>query len=171
MGVNRRQLALRLRPLLTNGEGAGNMPQLVNTKRILVPVGGNSVDEEVIRLACNLAKKPKAQVYVVYIIEVERSLPLDAQVDSETKKAEAVLGNAEDIAAEEHCEIETDLLQAREAGPGIVDEAMERGVDLIIMGIGYKRHLGAFDLGKTAPYVLKEAPCHVLLYRGHASLE
>ena len=147
------------------------MPQLVKTKRILVPVSGNSVDEEVVRLACNLAKKPKARVCVVYVIEVERSLPLDARLDSEAKKAEAVLGNAEDIAAEEHCEIETDLLQAREAGPGIVDEAMERGVDLIIMGIAYKRHLGAFDLGKTAPYVLKEAPCHVLLYRGHASLE
>lgn len=145
------------------------MPHLVKTKRILVPVGGNSVDEEVIRLACVLAKKPKAQVYIVYVIEVERSLPLDAQVDSETRKAEVVLANAEDIGAEEHCEMETDLLQAREAGPGIVDEAIERGVDLIIMGIGYKRHLGAFDLGKTVPYVLKEAPCHVLLYRGHAS--
>jgi nucleotide-binding universal stress UspA family protein len=169
--VNWRQLPLRSSPLLTNTEGAGNMPQLVKAKRILVPVGGNSVDEEVIRLACNLAKKPKAQVCVVYIIEVERSLPLDAEVDSETKKAEAVLASAEDIAAEEHCDIETDLLQAREAGPGIVDEAIERGVDLIIMGIGYKRHLGAFDLGKTVPYVLKEAPCHVLLYRGHASLK
>ncbi len=160
---------MRLTPLLTNRKGVGNMPQLVKTKTILVAVSGNAVDEEVVRLACNLAKKPKARVYVVYIIEVERSLPLDAQVDSETKQAEAVLANAEDIAAEEHCDIETDLLQAREAGPGIVDEAIERGVDLIIMGIGYKRHLGAFDLGKTVPYVLKEALCEVLLYRGRAS--
>lgn len=145
------------------------MPQSVKMKKILVPVSGNSADEEAIKLACNLAKKPKAKVYVVYIIEVERSLPLDAQIDSETEKAERVLTHAEDIAAEEDSDIDTDLLQAREAGPGIVDEAVEREVDLIVMGMGYKRHLGTFDLGKTVPHVLKEAPCKVLLYRASIS--
>ena len=145
------------------------MPRSVEIKKILVPVSGNSADEEAIKLACNLAKKSKARVYVVYIIEVERSLPLDAQIDSETEKAEQVLTRAEDIAAEEDCGIETDLLQAREAGPGVVDEAVERGVDLIVIGMGYKKHLGAFDLGKTVPYVLKEAPCKVILYRASTS--
>lgn len=145
------------------------MPRLVETKKILVPVSGNSADEEAIKLACNLARKPKARVYAVYVIEVERSLPLDAQVDWQVEKAEEVLTHAEDIAADVGYDIDTDLLQAREAGPGIVDEAMEREVDLIVMGIGYKRHLGEFDLGKTIFHVLKEAPCQVLLYRGPIS--
>jgi nucleotide-binding universal stress UspA family protein len=138
----------------------------VETKKILVPISGNGADEEAIKLACTLAKRHKAKIYVVYVIEVERSLPLDAQVDSEMEKAEEVLTHAEDVAAGEDCDIETDLLQAREAGPGVVDEAMERGIDLIIVGVGYKRRLGMFDLGATIPYVLKEAPCQVLLYRG-----
>jgi len=138
----------------------------VETKKILVPISGNGADEDAIELACTLSKRYKATIYVAYVIEVERSLPLDAQVDSETEKAEEVLTHAEDVAAEEGCDIETDLLQAREAGPGIVDEAMERGIDLIIVGVGYKRRLGMFDLGATIPYVLKEAPCQVLLYRG-----
>jgi len=137
----------------------------VKTKKILVPISGNSADEEAMKVACKLAEKSKAKVYVVYIIEVERSLPLDAQVDSEVEKAEEVLTHAEDVAADIGYDIETDLLQAREAGPGIVDEAMEREVDLIVMGVGYKKHLGEFDLGQTIPYVLKEAPCQVLLYR------
>ena len=138
----------------------------METKKILVPISGNGADEEAIKLACILAKRHKAKIYVVYVIEVARSLPLDAHVDSEMEKAEEVLTHAEDVAAEEDCDIETDLLQAREAGPGVVDEAMERGIDLIIIGVGYKRRLGMFDLGETIPYVLKEAPCRVLLYRG-----
>ncbi len=133
--------------------------------KILVPVSGNSVDEDALKLACSLAKKTKAKIYVVYIIQVKRSLPLDAQIDSEIEKAEKVLSRAEDIAAEEDYEIETDLLQAREVGPAIVDEAVERDVDLILMGISYKKRLGVFSLGVVAPYVLKEAPCKVILLR------
>lgn len=134
-------------------------------KNVLVPISGNSADEEAIKLACSLAKQAKAKVYVLYIIEVERSLPLDAQIDSAIEESEEILTHAEDIAADIGYDIETDLLQAREVGPGIVEEAMEREVDLIVMGIVYKRHLGEFDLGKAIPYVLKVAPCQVLLYR------
>lgn len=137
----------------------------MEAKKILVPVSGNSADEEAIRLACKLAAKSKAKIYVLYIIEVERSLPLDAWVDSEVEKAEEVLTHAERVAADIGYDIGTVMLQAREAGPGIVGEAMEGGVDLIVLGVGYKKHLGEFDLGETIPYVLKEAPCQVLLYR------
>jgi nucleotide-binding universal stress UspA family protein len=147
----------------------GYHPSLVETQRILVPMRGTSADEEAIRLACTLAQKMKAQVYVVHVIEVERSLPLDAQVDSELEKAEEVLTRAEDIAADAGCDIDTDLLQARDAGPGIVQEAMQREADLIVMGVGYKKRLGEFDLGGTIAHVLKEAPCQILLYRGAAS--
>ena len=134
-------------------------------KKVLVPVCGNSADEETVKLACDLAKKNKAQLYVLYVIEVPRTLPLDAQIDSEMQKAEELLTTTEDIAADQDYEIETDLLQAREAGPGIVDEAVERGVDLIIMGIPYKKHLGVFNIGNASRYVLRESPCPVLLYR------
>jgi nucleotide-binding universal stress UspA family protein len=133
--------------------------------RILVAAIGISADEESIKLACDLAKKSKATVYVAYVIEVKRSLPLDAVVEAEIEKAEKVLTRAEDIAAEYDYEVETDLVQARDAGPAIVDEAMEREVDLILMGVAYKKRFGAFDLGRVIPYVLEEAPCRVLLYR------
>jgi len=135
----------------------------------LVPTNGSGVDEEVVKLACSLARKAKAKVYAVYIIEVERSLPLDTQVDSETEKAEKILTHAEDIAADADYEVETDLLQARDAGPAIVNEAVEREVDLIIMATVYKKAPGIPDLGKAVYHVLKEAPCRVLLYRDSIS--
>jgi len=134
-------------------------------KKILVAVNGNGADEEAIRLACSVARKSKAAVYVVYIIQVKRSLPLNAEISSEIQRAEEVLTHAEDIASEQDYDVETDLLQAREVGPAIVDEAMERDIDLIVLGMPYKRAFGMFSLGTTVPYVLREAPCRVLLCR------
>lgn len=133
--------------------------------KILVAVSGTSADEEAVKLACDLAKKSKAEVYVVYVIEVKRSLPLDAVIESEVEKAEKVLTRAEDVAADRDYEVETDLIQARDAGPAIVDEAVERDVDLILMGLTYKKRFGSFSLGRVIPYVLEEAPCRVLLLR------
>jgi nucleotide-binding universal stress UspA family protein len=133
--------------------------------RILVATRGSAADEEAVKLACVLAKKSKAEIYVVYIIEVNRNLPLDAVVESEIEKAEKVLTNAEDIAAENDYELETDLIQSREAGPAIIDEARDRKIDLIMMGLNYKKLFGSFNLGKVIPYVLEEAPCRVILLR------
>jgi len=71
----------------------------------------------------------------------------------------------ERIAEEEEREIETDLLQSRDVGPTIIDEASEYNADLIVMGIKYKQRLGQFSLGNVVPYVLKNAHCKVLLYQ------
>ena len=79
-----------------------------------------------------MAKKPKAKIYVVYVVEVKRSLPLDAVIESEIAKAEKILALAEEIASDKDYEVETALIQGRNAGPAIVDEAMEREVDLIL---------------------------------------
>ena len=133
-------------------------------QRILVPVVGTEADEEAIRLGCKLAKRNKAKIWAVYIITVKRSLPLDAEIEPEIRKAEGILDHMESIAEEEDHEIETDLLQARDAGPSIVDEAVEREVDLILMGVAYKKRFGQFSLGSVVPYILKNAPCHVILY-------
>ena len=139
--------------------------QVMRPKKVLVPVGGTKADEEAIRLACRLAKKGGGKIFVTYVIQVDRSLPLDAEVRTEIDKAEQVLDQAEVIAEEQDCSVETDLLQSREVGPAIVDEAIERGVDLIAIGLGYEKKFGEFNLGDTVPYVLKNAPCWVVISR------
>ncbi|OGO18328.1 MAG: universal stress protein [Chloroflexi bacterium RBG_16_50_11] len=134
-------------------------------KKILVPVSGTEADVETIKLACRLAKKDKGKVWVVSVVTIKRALPLDAEIESEVKKAEEILDKAEAVAGEEDYEIETDVLQAREVGPAIVDEAVERGVSLILMGVTYKQRFGQFSLGNVVPYVLKNSPCPVILYQ------
>ena len=110
-------------------------------KKILVPVVGSDADEEAMRLACRLAKKDKGKIWAVSVVAIKRALPLDAEIDSEIHQAENVLDAVESVAEEEDYEAETDVLQARDVGPAIIDEAVERGVDLILMGITYKRRL------------------------------
>ncbi len=138
---------------------------MIEARRILVPIKGNPTDDDVVQLALELAQRNKAQVFAIHVIEVKRTLPLDAELQEEAERGEDVLNRAEQIADRGGLSIHTDLLQARDVGPAIVDEALERGIDLIVLGITYKKRFGEFDLGKTAPYVLKHAPCRVWVCR------
>lgn len=139
-------------------------------QRILVPVAGTEADKEAMELACTLAgERNKGLIFAVHVIPVDRSLPLDSEVDSEIGKADDILAHTEMLAQGQGCRIETDLLQAREVGPAIVNEAIERQVDLILIGVSYKKHFGQFCLGEVIPYVLKNSPCRVLLYHQYTS--
>ncbi|MDZ4247351.1 MAG: universal stress protein, partial [Dehalococcoidia bacterium] len=115
---------------------------------------------------CRLAKKSKAKVYVLHVIKVERALPLEATIEGQQQKAEEIMEHAERVAEEDgDYEVETELVQARETGPAIVDESIERNIDLIVIGATVKSRFGQHSLGTTLPYVLRSAPCRVIVTR------
>jgi len=132
---------------------------------ILVPVDGSPASMDAVAVACSIAKRNKGKVYAVHVIEVKRSLPLDADLTEEASSGEDVLTRAERVASDADFRVEGELLQAREAGHAIVDEAMERNVDLILMGAEHKAPLGEYQMGRLTQYVLKAAPCNVWLWR------
>lgn len=133
--------------------------------RILVPVNGSPGDEEAVELACALAKRYKAKVYALYVIEVKQVLPVDAALPEEASLGEKVLEKVEDLGDQFDVPIEGELVQARAPGAAIVDEAYDRDVDLIVMSVKYRRRLGEFTMGRTVPYVLKNAKCRVVVLR------
>jgi len=134
--------------------------------KILVPVAGTEADEEAIKVACKLTdKKAKGKISIVHVIKVERTLPLDAEMETEIQQAEKILDRMENVTKEHGGDVETELLQARDVGQTLIDEATNREVDLIIVGSTYKKRFGQFSLGDVVPYVLKYAPCHVILYQ------
>lgn len=136
-------------------------------KKVMVAVGGQGIDPEVVRMACSMTDTHGGKLYGVHIIEVNRSLPLGAVMDEVVERGEKILDEVEQLATEAQVNVETELVQARDTGPALVDEAVEWGADLIVMGLPYKRRFGEFNLGKTVPYVLKNANCRVLLFREH----
>jgi nucleotide-binding universal stress UspA family protein len=132
---------------------------------ILVPITSSQASLEAVTIACGVARPRQGRIYVVNVIEVLRSLPLNAEMDAEARRGEQLLRRAEEVAAAADYHITGELLQAREAGQAIIDEARDRRVDSIIMGIGYKRLIGSFQIGRTADYVLKNAECQVWVVR------
>ena len=106
----------------------------MQAKRVLLPVNGDDSDEESLTLACNLVRESKGKIYVLYVIEVARQLPLDSDVSSEFAKGEEVLQRIESLGKKYHVEVEAEILQAREAGPAVVQEAVERQVGAIVVG-------------------------------------
>ena len=73
---------------------------------------------------------------------------------------------AESVAEAAKARLEPVLLQARDVGAALVDEAVERGADLLVAGLPYRKRFGGdFAIGRTIPYVLKNAPCAVWVVR------
>jgi nucleotide-binding universal stress UspA family protein len=135
-------------------------------RRAVIALTGGSGDERVVHLACELARPIKAELVGVYVAEIEWSLPLDAEIASGSEDAQRVLDLAEGIAERHHMRLETVLLQARDVGAALVDEASERGADLLILSLAYRQRFGGdFAIGRTIPYVLKNAPCAVWVVR------
>lgn len=132
---------------------------------ILVPVTHNPASIEAVTVACQIAKQRKSKVLAVHVIEVLRSLPLNAEMEVEARRGEQLLRKAEEAAAHAGLHISGQLVQAREAGQAIVDEARDQKVDVLVMGIGYKRLIGAFQVGRTVDFVLKNASCQVWVVR------
>jgi nucleotide-binding universal stress UspA family protein len=139
--------------------------EAVAFKSILVPVNGTESSLHGVEFACKMAKMARARVHVVHVIEVRRSLPLDAELVGEAQTGETILAQAETIARRLDFEVQGDLLQARDAGHAIVDEAVERQADVIVLGVPFRRPFGEFELGKVASHVLRSAHCEVILLR------
>jgi nucleotide-binding universal stress UspA family protein len=133
--------------------------------QILVPIEGTPADAAAIRLACQIARQDKARLLVVFVIEVKRAMPLDLENAPDIDHGEQLLAQAENLAKPLGVKIETELLQARHAGPTIINEVVERNVDLIIIGIPYRDSIGDFQLDATASHIMKAATCQVWLCR------
>ena len=96
-------------------------------------------------------------------------MPLDAELPDEIARGEAALRGAEALARRalggKTSRIDTELLQARSVGSAVVDEAIERNADAIVMTAEIRRRHGRPTLGETVNYVLMNAPCEVVVAR------
>ena len=134
--------------------------------RAVLALNGGSSDELILRLTTTMAKGSEAELIAVHVVEVDWTLPIDADIAGNSEEAQRVLDGAETAAEQAKVRLEPVLLQARDVGAAIVDEASERGADLLVAGLPYRKRFGGdFAIGRTVPYVLKNAPCAVWVIR------
>lgn len=135
----------------------------IDYNQILVPIVGSRITDEMMVLACQLATEKKSSIDGLYVIEVPLNLPLDALLTAERDKAGRVLATAARVADSFKVKFTPDVVTARQAGKAIVEEAIARRSEVIILGTMRKRRIGNLVFGRTADFVLDHAPCEVLL--------
>jgi nucleotide-binding universal stress UspA family protein len=141
------------------------LPEPLFRRAVLGLTGGPS-DERMVRIACQLAKPYKSEIVGVHVVEIDWTLPLDADVAGRNEDVQRVLDVAESTAEDVGYTLTPVLLQARDVGAALVDEASERGADLLMLGLAYRTKFGGdFAIGQTIPYVMKNAACAVWVVR------
>jgi APA family basic amino acid/polyamine antiporter len=155
-------------------------------RNILVPVFGTKLDDDIVATAGRLAAaeqeeaesgEEETRLDLVYVIEVPLTLPLDAELPAEIEEgAKRALQRASDVGEEyEDVKVSAEVVRARGIGAGIVESARRFNSEAIVIGgepptkIKGGARLGGIgaakpaEIGAATEYVLKKAPCRVLL--------
>jgi nucleotide-binding universal stress UspA family protein len=132
-------------------------------KRILVPTNGTSHAERAIELACRLGLEQQAEIVVVNVVEVPRTLPLEAPLPQAEQKAQEALLRGKEIVALHHLTPIVLAERAREASEGIIRAAKEQGADLVVLGLRTNLKAAQYLFGRTTETVVRRSPCEVVL--------
>ncbi len=152
---------------------------------ILVPFDRSPEARRGLEIALHLARVERRQsrVLPIYVVEVERAYPVNSELPQQSAQGEACLAEAEAAAKQARVSCEAIMLQARNAGPAVVDVAATEAIDMLVLGVSHAnavhsaggeqtalvRRTGAgIDLGHTADYILSHAPCEVVVVRESA---
>ena len=134
-------------------------------RSILVPVKPGRASEEAIDFGCRLATDRGASISAVSVVVVPLELPLDVRLEAEEARADEALDAAAAIAELYGVDVTERLVRERSAGRAIVDEAVRRQSEIIVMGAPRaERPTGVFS--DTVDFVLKHAPCRVMVAAG-----
>jgi len=134
----------------------------MNVQTILMAYRGSDMDKQALSWLCRLTKHTKANLILVYVLAVPYAHAVDAEEAPGVAEAEKLLEEAEVIAHKEGVTVAIDLVQARDAGSGIISEAEITKADLLV--VTDKRHLFFMEnpIGHgTVAYLFRNAPCPV----------
>jgi nucleotide-binding universal stress UspA family protein len=135
-------------------------------RRAVLSLDGGPTDELVIECGCKLARADESELVAVYVVEVDWRHDLDDDLEEQREEASRALDLAEGMAEKQKVPLSSQLLQARDVGAALVDEAVALEADAIVMGLPYHvRFGGDFAIGQIIPYVFKNAPCRVFVVR------
>jgi basic amino acid/polyamine antiporter, APA family len=137
--------------------------QAMHVHRILVPMKIGIIGEEMLATAVKLASEHGAEVQALHVIRVPLEQALDAHMFEEDERAEAALAEAKLLGAEHDVVVEGTTVRARAIGTAIVERALGVDADLIVLGSAPRWRRQSRFFSPTVDYVLRRAPCEVLI--------
>jgi basic amino acid/polyamine antiporter, APA family len=132
-------------------------------ERILVPMKIGLIGEEVMATAIKLAEEEGAAVSALHVVRVPLDRPMGAEMADAEEQAQASLAEAKLLAAELGVVVDTSVVRARAIGEAIVDVAVEREADLVVMGSSPRWRRQSRFFSPTVDHVLRHAPCEVIV--------
>jgi APA family basic amino acid/polyamine antiporter len=133
-------------------------------RSILVPVVEGHESEEAVDVACRLAAERRATIAAIRVLVVPLELPLDTPLPDAGRRANELLDEARAVGDSYGLHVVGRIVRARDAGRAIVDEAERRQAEIVVMGSPRARHRRTSAIfGKTVDFVLKNAPCRVMV--------
>ena len=133
-------------------------------RRVLVPMKLGDIGEEMVATAIALAKEHDATVEAITVVAVPRERALDDPLPAElAARAEASVAEARALGEENDVEVNAEAVPARSIGHAIVEEAVRRDVDLIVLGSSARWRRQSRFFSPTVDHVLRHAPCEVLV--------
>jgi basic amino acid/polyamine antiporter, APA family len=144
-------------------EPAPELPGGIAIGRLLVPMKLGEIGEEMVATAVALAKDRGAEVDALYVIVVPLDRELDAPLYELEEQAAASLAEAVLLGEEHGVHVEALTVRARSLGKAIVEQAIERDSDLIVLGSSPRWRRQSAFFSPTVDYVLRTAPCEVLV--------
>ncbi|HET7177230.1 MAG TPA: universal stress protein [Solirubrobacterales bacterium] len=137
----------------------------VSYKSALVPIFGTDINADAMRRAAAVVD-PDAFVEALYVLKVsaEHELP-EGGFDEQEYEARCALDVARLQARALKLKVRVKLIRTRNPGRAIVEEALERGSDLIYIST---EHAPGDErlLGPTTRYILAKRPCRVIVEGG-----
>jgi nucleotide-binding universal stress UspA family protein len=105
-----------------------------------------------------------AELSALHVVEIPMATPIEADDEVLDRPGHDILEHARRYAAQHFSRrITTKLLRARQAGEAIVGEASEQGIESLVVGYHQRHTLGEILLGSTVQYVVRHAPCRVIV--------
>ena len=134
-------------------------------RSIVVPIVAGEQAREAVHMAARLAAERRSTIVAMRVIVVPLDLPLDADLPDQEDLANELLDEAHDIGDLYGVRVVERLVRGRNAGAEIVAEADRRDAEIVVMGaprLSHRTRTSAI-FGKTADYVLRNAPCRVMI--------
>jgi nucleotide-binding universal stress UspA family protein len=114
-------------------------------------------------LAARMAKRQQANVVAIYVIEVPYTLPIEADLPQQERRALDSLRAAEEIGRAAGLDIETRMIRDRQTGTAIIRAAREENVSLIVMGTYREHGYAGAPLAKAIEFVTTHSSTDVLI--------
>ena len=74
------------------------MPHQPAYQRVVVALNGGPSDARIVRLAAETTRENKAELIAIHVVEIDWTLPLDADIAGRSEEVQRVLDMAEEVA-------------------------------------------------------------------------